>query len=204
MKKFLLIFAAAVLLMFTGCSRPRMSVDPEWTAAPSEVTVLVTIPEARNTDDVYDDFMGETEFEDWFINFTEAAFNKYSKSKVAVNYVKPEVFTMTDLPLGKHRIRFPLPDAEKLEGISGIVVSVTPVTYWRTTTTVYNGFGVTSSSTLDADLKYSIVSVEDQKVLAYGLAKDRSSFAFAMTKSNWEDLTVALVRKVLQKTPLQK
>ena len=203
MKKLLLLVAAAAL-MFTGCSKPRMHVDPSWTDVPQKITVLVTPPYVKNTDDMYDDFLGESEFNDWFVEFVDFSFSEHSASKAKVQYVDEKIFDMTEMTLGNKRVRFPLPNTDKIEGLSGIVVSIHPTTFWRQTVTVYNAYGYTSHTSLDGDLKYSIVNADDHKVLAYGLAKDRSSFAFAMTKSNWEALAEALVRKVVQKTPLQK
>lgn len=203
MKKILLLLAVVALLL-SGCARPRMSVDPNWNVAPKKITVLVSTPNAKNSDDIYDDFMGDTEFEDWFIDFLGESFVKYSNAEVKVVYVDDNVFDMVEMPLADRNIRFPVPNVNGMEDFSDMIVSLHPVTFWRSNIAIYTNYGMTSSSSLEGDLKYTIYSQNENRVLAYGLAKDRSSFAFAMTRSNWDAMVVALVRKVLQKTPLQR
>lgn len=205
MKKFLMLLGSvAIAMMFTGCGSPRMSVDPTWKQAPEKVTVLASLPTAENTDDVYDDFMTVDNFDNWFLDELDSNFAEYSVSEADIVSVNDDTFEMTTFPLGKGKITVPVPVDDKLEGVTGIVISVHPVNFWRDSYYTCSGYSCYNVTFLGGNLTYSIVSVADHRVLAYGVARDRSSFAFAMTQSDWKAIVRSFVRKILQRTPLEK
>lgn len=202
MKKLFLLLASAALFL-TGCGSPRMQVDPEWKEVPQKVSVLVTTPYVKNLDDVIDDFQSEDAFNEWFVSYFASNFSRSSASKVEVFKVVDETFEMKQMPINKQTFPVPLPIKEKLNGISGIVVSVHPVKFWREFSQCPSG-GCINNKSLESVVSYSIVSVDDQKILAYGYAVENSTFTFAMTKSNWESVVIELVDSILDKTPIEK
>jgi hypothetical protein len=91
-----------------------------------------------------------------------------------------------------------------MDGITGVVVNVHPMRFWRETDMCHSRNGCMNNHSLNLKVMYSIVSVEDGNVLAYGGAYDKSSFTFAMTKGNWESVIEGVAKKIVEKTPLEK
>lgn len=203
MKKiFLLLIIVSILI--TGCGGPRMQVDPAWVDAPENISVLMSAPYVKNMDDVNDDFSTEDIFKTWLLDYMGETFNLKSVSNATVKMVDDSLFIMQSMLLGNGYVNVPLPNAENNSRVSGIVLSLHPINFWRDSKPCLGNGGCINNHYLGASLLYSIVSVENGKVLAYGVAYDESSFTFAMTKGNWEGVVKGLVNKVLEKTPLEK
>jgi len=202
--KFRISFVFALSAIFAGCGGTRLSVDPEWNKAPAKFTVLVSEPYVANSDDVNDDFGSEEAFKLWTVAYLDTAFSSYSSVSHTTKLVNDESFVIVQKPLGDGQIGVPLPVAQKLDDVNGIVVSIHPVRFWREIGMCHNRNGCMNNQSLNVQVLYSIVSLDDSKVLAYGGAYDKSSFTFAMTKGDWEDVIETISKKVVEKTPLEK
>ena len=202
--KFRICLALIFSLLIVGCGSPRLAVNPAWKNAPEKFTVLISDPYITNSDDITDDFGDSDAFRQWIVSYMNEALTGFTYVAHSVKMVGDDSFVMTQLPLEKGAIGVPLPEVEKLHGIDGIVVSVHPVRFWRETGTCHNRNGCINNFSLNLQVLYSIVSVENMQVLAYGGAYDKSSFTFAMTKGNWESVLEGIAKKIVEKTPLEK
>lgn len=197
-----LFLACAFAFALIGCAVPRVEVDSSWDEAPNNVTVLVSAPYVDNDSDVEDDFETEEEFHSWLVDYVDGTFTDNSVSTPRVRMVDDIVFEMTDMVLNGKDVRIPVPIPEKLPDVSGVVVSFYPINFWREYHPCVMGLCINNQN-LSGSMTYSIVSIKDRRVLAYGMVKDHSSFTFAMTLSNWESMVKSLVRKTLRGTPLE-
>jgi len=202
MPKFVLSLLALSLLL-VGCGGPRLSVDPDWKDAPKNFHVIASAPYVANADDLTDDFRDENSFRRWFATYLDSSLTEYSVAKPSVKIVDDAVFSTGLLKLGDEFAKFPLPEVEKLEGIGGVVMAVHPVRFWRDATPCPNG-GCIGGKHLNVMMSYTIVAVEDMRVLAYGVARVSDSFTFAMTRGNWESVIKGAAKQLLEDTPLKK
>lgn len=203
--KFTTGIVAFFALLFVGCGSPRLAVNPKWTSAPDKFTVIVSEPYVANSDDISDDFGEDESFKKWSVAYLNDALNAFTFVPHSVRVVDDNTFMMAQLPLEDGFIGVPLPVKEKMEGLTGIVVCVHPVRFWREMSPCHNrNGGCINNKSLNLNVMYSIVSVENSSVLAYGGAYDRSSFTFAMTKGDWENVVEGIAKKIVEKTPLQK
>jgi hypothetical protein len=197
---------AVLSLLFVACGGTRMAVNPNWTTTPDKFTVLISEPYVANSDDVTDDFGDNDAFKQWVADYLNESIGSYSKKNTvhAIKLVDDNWFVTTQLPLGEGEISVPLPKKEMMDGITGVVVNVHPMRFWRETDMCHSRNGCMNNHSLNLKVMYSIVSVEDGNVLAYGGAYDKSSFTFAMTKGNWESVIEGVAKKIVEKTPLEK
>ena len=202
--KFRACLVAVFSLLLVSCGGKRLAVDPQWKTPPKNFTILVSEPYVANSDDVTDDFGDEDSFKQWLLAYMDSAFSSYTEVPHTVMQAKDESFIMSQVPLEDGYIAIPLPEKEKIEEISGIVVSIHPIRFWRDTDICHNRNGCIGNNNLNLQVMYSIVSVDDTKVLAYGGAYDKSSFTFAMTKGDWESVVKGIAKKVVKETPLEK
>ena len=205
MRQMGLAFAFAVLFL-VGCSGKHSMVDPEWKKAPDSYIVLVSRPFVGNPDDVADDLPEYTSnFEEWFSKEITTVLEKRTEKKTSVKVVLDEHFDLVPLKFGKKGfLQTPIPDLDSISGLHGVVISIHPIKFKRKTEKHYSANGSIGDHWLVANGAYSIVSVDEQKVLAYGLCYGISSFKFAMTKGDWENVVDDLAKTVIQDTPLEK
>ena len=207
MKKHYLIILCLFLSFLCGCSgTPRFHVNPQWKEAPSSFTVLFSEPYVQNQDDVADDLPEyAANFSDWFGQELAIEFEKQSGIKPAVLLQKDEHFSIVPLPLDSSvASRVPIPIVDSLPNVKGIVICIHPIQVWRRDDRCMGGTSCLPDHYLLFSSTYTIVSMEEQRVLAYGVLGVSSSFKFAMTKGDWEDDMNALVEQILEKTPLKK
>lgn len=204
--KFKAYFIAILSILFVGCGGTRMAVNPNWTTAPDKFTILMSEPYVANSDDITDDFGDNESFKQWVVDYLNASISSYTKKNTShsVKLVDDNLFVITPLPLREGEIGVPLPKKEMMEGISGIVINVHPMRFWRETGVCHSRNGCMNNHSLNLQVMYSIVSVEDGSVLAYGGAYGNSSFTFAMTKGDWENVIESIAKKIVEKTPLEK
>lgn len=197
----LLVVAVALL---AGCSSVHVHVDPEWKEAPQSITVLVTEPFIQNEADLSDDFNTLDAFKEWFVSYLEESFASYSKAVPSVRLVLDERLLVESVMLEKDSVKVPVPKFDELENLSGTVVTVHPVRFWRDHVPCPAGGSCIGGKNLNALAFYSVTSAEDRRKLAFGYARGKDSFTFAMTKGNWEGVVKDFVKMVLEKTPLKK
>lgn len=199
----LLLFLISGALLLVGCSGPRHSVDPEWKDAPKSFSVVVSAPYVSNPDDVTDDFGGEDGFRQWFVAYLDSSLSLATPINHSVKMVDDGDMTAELLPLGKNLVKFPLPDPAKLEDVGGVVLAVHPVRFHREVQRCPSG-GCIGNKSLNLQVAYSVVSMENRKVLAYGLAGASNSFTFAMTRGDWEKVVQRVSWQLVEGTPLEK
>jgi hypothetical protein len=205
MRQMGLAFAFAVLFL-VGCSGKHSLVNPEWKNAPDSYTVLVSRPFVGNPDDVADDLPEYTSnFEEWFSAEIATALEKRTEKKPSVKVELDENFNLVPLEFGKETfLQTPIPNMDRISGLHGVVISIHPIKFKRKTEKHYSATGTTANHWLVVNGTYSIVSADEEKILAYGLCYGISSFKFAMTKGDWENVVDDLAKTVIQDTPLEK
>src|SRR5574344_912976 len=206
--KYALSLIVPLALFFAGCSgSPRLQVNPEWKKAPGHYMVAITEPYVLNEDDVSDDFPGYAgHFSDWLkIELAKKLKDETGIGPDSVVLINNEDFLLTPLPLGeKKSIRVPLPDASKTTGLKRIVISMHPLQYFRDRHACFNQGGCLNNIYLAGPGVYSIVDMNETKVLAYGIFGATSSFTLAMTKGNWEDVVEDIAGQLVKSTPLDR
>lgn len=202
MKKFGWLVALLSVVLI-GCSGPHVSVDPAWKEAPARFTVLTTTPFTSNADDITDDFGDQDAFRQWFADFLDSSLVISSPVSHSVKIVDDGALEMELMSLGEVKVKIPVPVAAKLEGVDGIVLVVHPV-HFRRYASPCPGGGCLNDKELILQLAYSVVSLDDSRILAYGVANSSDSFTFAMTRGNWEKVVQRISWKLVEKTPLKR
>lgn len=197
-------FLGVVAILLVGCGSVRMHVDSEWKEAPRSFTVLVTEPFVKNEDDLADDFKSADAFKEWFASYVGEAFASYSVVAPTVELVSDESLLVTNEKLGEDFVKVPVPKFDENDGLSGTVVTIHPVRFWRDHTPCPAGTFCVGGKNLNAHVLYSVTSAEDRRKLAFGYGHAKDSFSVAMTKGNWEDVVSDIVKMVLDGTPLKK
>ena len=197
-----LYLALAFSLAMMGCAGQR-TINPDWKTAPEQFTVLVSEPYVTNEDDVTDDFQTMENFRTWAVNYLDTALSSYTDVRHSVTQVSDENFEIVEKSIDDESVKIPMPAVEKMDGLNGVALSVHPLRFWRDASLCPNG-GCFGGKHLNLAVAYSIVRVENNELLAYGVAFAEDSFTFAMTKGNWESVIERIAKKVVKETPLEK
>lgn len=203
MKKcaFLLLVSFA-LVFFTGCGgSSRKFADPAWFAPPSSITILATEPFVDNESDVLDDFGSFKSFRLWYVSYLERAFNQYFAATPYVRSVSDEDVEPKLVNWDGKDMKIPYFKRDKLDSLSGLVVTIDSLRFWRDVEPNARQ-NCAGKPRLNATLFYSIFSIEDDRLLAYGNARVDDTFAFAMDRVNWENVLDRVVQRVVDFTPL--
>lgn len=192
------------LLFLVGCGGPRVHVDPEWKTAPESVTILVTEPYVDNDDDVVDDFNTTEAFREWSVSFMNDMFKEKASVPTNLQVVPDEKLEIAELQLGDEVIQIPLPKKGENPDLKGYVLTIHPVHIYRYEMLCHSNNGCINNKSLNLTALYSVVSMDEGKILAYGYSYAEDKFTFAMTKGNWEDVFKGMVKQVLEDTPLRK
>lgn len=201
MKRLFFSLLTGVLLL-AGCSGPHVSVDPEWKEAPARFTVLSTMPYASNEDDVLDDFGSQDDFRQWFAGYLDTVLAVSSPVSHSVKIIDDGTVEIVPMKLRDVLVKIPLPVVAKLEGVEGVVLVVHPVMFSRYISPCPGG-GCLNNKHLNLHVAYSVVSVADGRILAYGIAATDDSYSFAMTRGNWEKVVERISWKLVEGTPLK-
>lgn len=201
MKKggWLIAFLAVVLV---GCSGPHCVVDPNWKTAPSSFTVVTTDPFTSNEGDVLDDFGGQEGFRQWFAAYLDSAISVSSPLPHSVRVVDDRSIAMEPMYVGNVMVKEPLLANVGRDSLSGVVLIVHPVQFRREMPSCGGGTCI-GDKRLHLQVAYSIVSVEDRKILVHGIAHGSVSFHFAMTRGDWEKVVQQVSWSLVDGTPLK-
>ncbi len=209
MNKFVALLMGVASLLLVGCGGKAglKNIDPSWSEPATAVTVLYTEPDVKNADDVADDLPDySSNFSGWFTKQMASELKK--QGDMASNFVpkQPSDFNMTSTKFGKKEYLVPSPKFDELDGVSGIVISMSNIEVSRLSETKMNPLTMSAEtkSYLQFTGEYSISNTDSKAVLASGTIKARVHLGFAMGKSDWEENMTNLVAEILKDTPLQK
>ena len=195
-----LIVSLAVVL--AGCSGPHRVVDPNWRTPPSSFTVVTTEPFTSNEGDVLDDFGGLEGFRQWFAAYLDSSLSISSPLPHSVRVVEDRSIAMEPMYMGNVLVKEPLLANASRDSLSGVVLIVHPVHFRREMPSCSGGTCI-GDKRLYLQVAYSVVSVEDHKILVHGLANGSVSFRFAMTRSDWEKVVQQVSWRLVDGTPLK-
>lgn len=209
MKKFAALLLCAVSLSLIGCGGKAglKNIDPSWTEPATAVTVFYTEPVVKNQDDVADDLPDfSSNFSGWFTQ--QMGSELKSQADIAANFTAKEAadFTMTSTKFGKKDYLVPSPKFDALDGVSGLIISMSNLEVSRLSETKMNPLTMSAEtkSFLQFTGEYSIANADSKTVVASGTLKARVHLGFAMGKGDWEENMKNLVGEILKDTPLQK
>lgn len=209
MKKIAALLLCAVSLSLIGCGGKAglKNIDPSWTEPATAVTVFYTEPVVKNQDDVADDLPDfSSNFSGWFTQ--QMGSELKSQADIAANFTAKEAadFTMTSTKFGKKDYLVPSPKFDALDGVSGLIISMSNLEVSRLSETKMNPLTMSAEtkSYLQFTGEYSIANADSKTVVASGTLKARVHLGFAMGKGDWEENMKNLVGEILKDTPLQK
>lgn len=203
----LLLCAASLSLIGCGGKAGLKNIDPTWTEPATAVTVFYTEPVVKNQDDVADDLPDySSNFSGWFTQ--QMGSELKSQADIAANFTAKEVtdYTMTPAKFGKKDYLIPSPKFDALDGVSGLIISMSNLEVSRLSETKMNPLTMSAEtkSYLQFTGEYSIANADSKAVVASGTLKARVHLGFAMGKGDWEENMKNLVEEILKDTPLQK
>ena len=171
------------------------------------MTVFYTEPVVKNQDDVADDLPDySSNFSGWFTQ--QMGSELKSQADIAANFTAKEVtdYTMTPAKFGKKDYLVPSPKFDALDGVSGLIISMSNLEVSRLSETKMNPLTMSAEtkSYLQFTGEYSIANADSKTVVASGTLKARVHLGFAMGKGDWEENMKNLVEEILKDTPLQK
>lgn len=207
MKKLLSLALCFAAMNLIGCASAGLkNVDPSWTEAPSNVTVLFTEPNVQNKDDVADDLPDFADnFPGWFSQQMGAEFAKQAGLTPKFDVKGMDAFEFVPATFKKKQANVPQPKFDVIGDVDGFVVSIANIVVSRFSETKMTGLtSAETKSYLQFAGEYSIANASEKKVVTTGSFQAREELGFALTKRNWENLMETLVEEIIKDTPLKK
>lgn len=214
MKKLAALFVVALMsLVFSGCTATRIYMDKEWVQPPAKVKVLFTEPFIERMDDLQDDLPEyANNFPEWYKIQLSANFEKYSGvPDYSIEAITNNDVTYEPFDMGRRRVEIPRPN--NIEEDADIYVLIYNISFGRTqdtrvsTSTNAQGVAITSESTTFYFFtrgSYVYYDAKTKKCLGLDNYERKSSYNFVVSKSDWEDVMNQTVKRIVEKTPLQK
>ncbi|MBO4713564.1 MAG: hypothetical protein J5615_06715 [Fibrobacter sp.] len=204
MNRLLVLFLCFAAMLLVACGGTRLNVDPTWTEKPKSLTVLITEPYVANTDDLEDDLPEyTTKFGEWMASQLQMELRLRTGLNAEMRIEKDENFAFAQLPIGKNMVDFQLPNPEKIKGLHGMVLTVHPIQFWRDMAPCVGQGGCLNNKYLMAKGTYVFTDVDSRRIMGHGVFGVSSSFSFAMTKGNWEDVVKSMAKEIIEDTPLE-
>lgn len=207
MKKLITLALCASTFMFFGCAKAGLkNVDPSWTEPATSVTVLYTQPLVKNGSDVTDDLPEYADnFSGWMEKRMGEEFQKQAGVTAKFEQKEAGAFNFAVTKLGKKEFSIPSPKFDEVEGLDGLVLTISNFEVDRISETKMTG--PTSAETrtyLQYSGEYSYAKAAEKQVVTSGTFKARVGLGFAMTKGDWDKNVENLVEELIKDTPLQK
>lgn len=210
MKKILtIILSSLVLVLLAGCAQGGLhkQVSPEWTKAPSGVTVYVLDLKVQNGNDftkALPDYVGK--FNDWFLPLLTQ--NMVSISGLEIN-VLPEVSRSGNFSRTKKSMKGYMdfmvsnPKPDRLQDVKGIVVTISGLTFNRHVSVKRHNGNKVYLYGVQAYAGYTIYSMDTKKELAFGKIDIlEESEDFVPGEEVWSKLINRISNEILAETPL--
>ena len=223
------ILLAAATLLFAGCASkaPTFSVAQTWTEKPTKLTVVFTEPVVENQDDLKDDIEEyANNFGEWFKQELKKDYELYIKGAIALDYQKVDSASMIIETDHVDSTEFKTPKPASMEQGNGYYLAISNVIFSRREL-VYMAYYNSSTGSFDNSVDvqknpdiplndgqsvqkglwiyadYAIYNQSGERV-AFGHEEIRSSFTYAMTRSDWEKCVLAFAKRSIARTPILK
>ena len=223
------LLLAAIALIFTGCAKkaPTFSVAPTWTDKPSKLTVVFTEPLVENQDDLKDDIEEyANNFGEWFKQELKKDYETYTKNSLTLDVQKVESDAMVIETDHVDSTEFKTPKPTSMEQGNGYYLAISNVIFTRREDATQNAAYYNSGAAYGANVNpgqnsmafagesivqkglwiyadYAIYNQSGERV-AFGHEEIRSSFTYAMTRSDWEKCVLAFAKRSIARTPIIK
>jgi len=200
------------LLAFVGCSPSISFVEPEWTAPPSKVRVLITKPHVRTVRDLKDDLPEyQDNFSTWFQAQFRDALTQKAKIPVEIMEVSDSLFVMDTSVVGNEEIEVPRP----LIPLKGeITLCISDITIDRYSYTSYSdipmgtGMGTGMVPIQHKSLRfvgfYAYFDSHTGQRLAYGKVVADANYDIYINLDDWKYDVQQMVSDIVKGTPLRK
>ena len=227
--KLRILLLAAIALIFASCAKkaPTFSVAPTWTDKPSKLTVVFTEPLVENQDDLKDDIEEYADnFGEWFKQELKKDYETYTKNSLTLDVQKVEADAMVIEKDHVDSTEFNTPKPTSMEQGNGYYLAISNVIFTRREDATQNAAYYNSGAAYGANVNpgqnsmafagesivqkglwiyadYAIYNQSGERV-AFGHEEIRSSFTYAMTRSDWEKCVLAFAKRSIARTPIVK
>lgn len=224
-----LILLVAIALFFAGCAKkaPTFSVAQTWTEKPKKLTIVFTEPVVENQDDLQDDIEEyANNFGEWFKAELKKDYESLTKNSVSLDFQKVDSTAMIIETDHVDTTSFKTPRPASMEQGNGYYLAISNVIFSRREL-VYMAYYNSSTGSFDNSVDvqknpdiplndgqsiqkglwiyadYAIYNQSGERV-AFGHEEIRSSFTYAMTRSDWEKCVLAFAKRSIARTPILK
>lgn len=224
-----LILLVAIALLFAGCAKkaPTFSVAQTWTEKPKKLTIVFTEPIVENQDDLQDDIEEyANNFGEWFKAELKKDYESLTKNSVSLDFQKVDSTAMIIETDHVDTTSFKTPRPASMEQGNGYYLAISNVIFSRREL-VYMAYYNSSTGSFDNSVDvqknpdiplndgqsiqkglwiyadYAIYNQSGERV-AFGHEEIRSSFTYAMTRSDWEKCVLAFAKRSIARTPILK
>ena len=227
--KLRMFLLAAIALIFAGCAKkaPTFSVAPTWTDKPSKLTVVFTEPLVENQDDLKDDIEEyANNFGEWFKQELKKDYETYTKNSLTLDVQKVEADAMVIETDHVDTTKFKTPKPTSMEQGNGYYLAISNVIFTRREDATQNAAYYNSEAPYGGNVDpgqnsmafagesivqkglwiyadYAIYNQSGERV-AFGHEEIRSTFTYAMTRSDWEKCVLAFAKRSIARTPIVK
>lgn len=216
-------------MLFAGCAKkaPTFSVAQTWTEKPNKLTIVFTDPFVENQDDLKDDLEEYADrFGEWFKAELKKDYESLMKNSVSLDFQNVDSTAMIIETDHVDTTSFKTPRPASMEQGNGYYLAISNVIFSRREL-VYMAYYNSSTGSFDNSVDvqknpdiplndgqsvqkglwiyadYAIYNQSGERV-AFGHEEIRSSFTYAMTRSDWEKCVLAFAKRSIARTPILK
>ncbi len=216
-------------MFFAGCAKkaPTFSVAQTWTEKPNKLTIVFTDPFVENQDDLKDDLEEYADrFGEWFKAELRKDYESLTKNSVNLDFQNVDSMAMIIETDHVDTTSFKTPRPASMEQGNGYYLAISNVIFSRREL-VYMAYYNSSTGSFDNSVDvqknpdiplndgqsvqkglwiyadYAIYNQSGERV-AFGHEEIRSSFTYAMTRSDWEKCVLAFAKRSIARTPILK
>ena len=211
--KLALAFASAFFLM--ACASANLKVDESWKQKPSKVKIVFTEPSVANPEDLADDLPDYVNnFSDWFKAKIEEYLPRYSTGvQYSIEKISSDKISVSNEVVNDTNVV--VPKITEMNSEHEVYLVINDIWIGRTTDichashNVNSGLGFTTTVDSDYECKvfagkgaFAYYDSKTGKRLAYGRFANHSTYTFAVTKSDWENIVWRMLGEIIPGTPL--
>ena len=227
--KLQILLLATIAMLFAGCAKkaPTFSVAQTWTEKPNKLTIVFTDPFVENQDDLKDDLEEYADrFGEWFKAELKKDYESLTKNSVSLDFQNVDSTAMIIETDHVDTTSFKTPRPASMEQGNGYYLAISNVIFSRREL-VYMAYYNSSTGSFDNSVDvqknpdiplndgqsvqkglwiyadYAIYNQSGERV-AFGHEEIRSSFTYAMTRSDWEKCVLAFAKRSIARTPILK
>ena len=216
-------------MLFAGCAKkaPTFSVAQTWIEKPNKLTIVFTDPFVENQDDLKDDLEEYADrFGEWFKAELKKDYESLTKNSVSLDFQNVDSTAMIIETDHVDTTSFKTPRPASMEQDNGYYLAISNVIFSRREL-VYMAYYNSSTGSFDNSVDvqknpdiplndgqsvqkglwiyadYAIYNQSGERV-AFGHEEIRSSFTYAMTRSDWEKCVLAFAKRSIARTPILK